>query len=213
MQGCVHSNPAKIKKAMFTQKILPLLVVLLFTAGTAFAQDITLTASESSSMIIDGDSNVHNWEAEATQVNGTLVLQNIESVTAENLTPESFKSLSLTIPVEGIDAESGGLKKNIHKYMKKDDYPNVTFELNNVTDISNQNGSLLITGNGVITATGNDYTADMQVTATVQNGNIHFTGEKELLMTDFGIDPPTAVFGTIRSHDEVIIRFDVSFNN
>lgn len=197
---------------MFTQKIISLLIAFLFATGAAFAQDITLNASESSSMIIDGDSNVHNWEAEVTEVNGSLVLQNIESVTAESLTPESFKTLSLTIPVEGIDAESGGLKRNIHRYMEKDDYPNVTFELSNVTDISNQDGSLLITGNGVITVIGNDYNAEMQVTATIENGNIQFTGEKQLLMTDFGIDPPTAVFGTIRSKDEVIMKFDVTFN-
>lgn len=200
------------KKPMFTQKIIPLLITLLLATGSVFAQDITLTSSESSSMIIDGDSNVHDWEAEVTEVNGTLVLQNIESVTAENLTPESFKSLSLTIPVEGIDAGSGGLRKNIHKNMEKDDFPNVTFELNNVTDISNQNGSLLITANGVITAVGNDYNAEMQVTANVQDGNIQFTGEQQLLMTDFGIDPPTAVFGTIRSKDEVLMKFDVTFN-
>ncbi|WP_234571429.1 YceI family protein [Rhodohalobacter sp. 614A] len=197
---------------MYTQKIISLFIALLFMAGSAVAQDITLTAQESSSMIIDGDSNVHDWEAQATEVNGTLVLQNIESVSAENLTPESFKSLSLTIPVEGIDAESGGLKKNIHKHMEKDDYPNVTFELNNVTEVTSQDGALLITGNGVITAKGTSYTADMQVTANVQDGSIQFTGEKQILMTDFGIDPPTAVFGTIRSKDEVIIKFDVSFS-
>ena len=198
---------------MFTQKIIPLLIAMLFATGAALAQDITLTASESSTMIIDGDSNVHNWEAQVTQVNGTLVLQNVESVAAENLTIESFKSLSMTVPVDGIDAESGGLRKNIHKYMKKDDYPNVTFELNNVTDITDQNGSLLITGNGTITVTGNTYNTDIQVTASVQNGGIQFTGEQQLLMTDFGIDPPAAVFGTIRSKDEVIIRFDVTFQN
>lgn len=192
--------------------MIPLLIAILFAASAAFAQDITLTASESSSMIIDGDSNVHNWEAEVTQVNGKLVLQNLESITAENLTPESFKSLSLTIPVDGIDAESNGLRKNIHKYMKKDDYPNVTFELNNVSEVNNQNGSVSITGNGVITVTGNDYNAEMQVTATIQNGSIQFIGEKQLLMTDFGIDPPTAVFGTIRSKDEIVMKFDVIFN-
>lgn len=197
---------------MITQKLISLFIALLFVTGTAVAQEITLTAQESSSMIIDGDSNVHDWEAQVTEVNGTLVFQNIEALSAENLTPESFKSLTLTIPVEGIDAESGGLKKNIHKYMEKDDYPNVTFELNNVIEVTNQNGALLITGNGVITAKGNSYTADMQVTANIQDGSIQFTGEKQLLMTDFGIDPPTAVFGTIRSKDEVIIKFDVTFS-
>jgi len=52
----------------------------------------------------------------------------------------------------------------------------------------------------------------MQVTANVQNGEIQFTGSQELLMTDFGIDPPTAVFGTIRSKDEIRIEFDVTLS-
>ena len=197
---------------MFTQKIISLFVALLFVTGMASAQDITLQATESSSMIIDGDSNVHNWEAEVTQVNGTLVLQNIESVNPDSLTPESFKSLTLTIPVDGIDADSRGLRKNIHKYMEKDDHPNVTFELIDVSEVANQNGSLMISGTGTITAIGSEYDVEMQVTATVQNGGIHITGEQDLLMTDFGIDPPTAVFGTIRSADEVIIKLDVTFS-
>ena len=43
--------------------------------------------------------------------------------------------------------------------------------------------------------------------------SIRFTGEQEMLMSDFGIDPPTAVFGTVRSADEIVIRFDVTFSN
>lgn len=215
MQGCIDKTmqPCNLNlKIMFTRKLTSLLIAMLFVTGTAIAQEITLNVQdESSHMIIDGDSNVHNWEADATEVNGTLVLQNVESVTAESLTPEAFKSLSLTVPVDGIDADSGGLRKNIHKYLKKDDYPNITFELNNVTNVTEQeDGSLLIDGSGIITVQDKEKNVNMQVTANVNNGTVQFTGDQPLLMTDFGIDPPTAVFGTIRSRDEMIISFDVT---
>lgn len=182
--------------------------------GLSVAQDITYHAQGTpTEMIIDGDSNIHDWDAEATNIDATLTFQNIESVTAETLTPETFKSLSITIPVDGIKAESGGLTKNIHKYLKGKDNPNITFKLSSVSNITQQNDSLLIDANGVINAAGKDNPVEMQVTANIgSDGTINFSGEQQLLMTDFDIDPPTAVFGTIRSKDEIVIKFDVSFS-
>lgn len=172
-----------------------------------------LNTQDSPSMHLYGEANIKSWDAAITEVNGSLTLQNIENITVETLSPEAFQNLTLTIPVKGIEAESGGLTKNLHKYLKGDDYPNITFELNNVSDITAQaDGSLLITASGVITAAGSDNPVEMQVTANVNNNGIQFAGEQELLMTDFGIDPPTAVFGTIRSRDEIRIEFDVTFN-
>lgn len=195
---------------MFTQKIISLITALLFIAGSAIGQDLTLNIQDSPTMHIYGDSNVKSWDAAVNQIDATLTLGNIETLSAENLTADAFQSLSISIPVEEIESESGGLTNNIHKYLKGEDYPNITFELNNVTNITEQNGSLLITASGVITAAGTDNPVEMQVTANVQNGSIQFSGEKQLLMTDFNIDPPTAVFGTIRSKDEFRVEFDVT---
>lgn len=198
---------------MFTQKIISLLAVLLLTAGATIGQDMQLNIQDSPNMHLYGEANIKSWDAAITEVNGTLTLQDIENITAETLSPEAFQNLTLTIPVEEIEAESGGLTSNIHKYLKGDDYPNITFDLNNVTDITEQeDGSFLISGSGVISAAGAENTVEMQVTANLVNDGIQFTGEQELLMTDFGIDPPTAVFGTIRSRDEIRIEFDVSFS-
>lgn len=198
---------------MFTQKIISLLAVLLLTAGATLGQNVQLNIQDSPNMHLYGEANIKSWDAAITEVNGSLTIQDVETITAENLSPELFQNLTLTIPVEEIEAESGGLTSNIHKYLKGDDYPNITFELNNVTDITEQeDGSFLISGSGVISAAGAENTVEMQVTANLVSNGIQFTGEQELLMTDFGIDPPTAVFGTIRSRDEIRIEFNVSFS-
>lgn len=198
---------------MFTKKLISTLALLLLTVSATIGQDLQLNLQDSPNMHLYGEANIKSWDAAITEVNGSLTLQNMETITAENLTAEAFKNITLTIPVEQIEAESGGLTSNIHKYLKGDDYPNITFELNNVTNITEQaDGSLLINATGVITAAGAENPVEMQVTANVNNNGIQFTGEQQLLMTDFGIDPPTAVFGTIRSRDEIRIEFDVTFN-
>jgi hypothetical protein len=35
------------------------------------------------------------------------------------------------------------------------------------------------------------------------------TGKQRLLMSDFGIDPPTALLGLIRARDRILVRFDL----
>jgi len=43
------------------------------------------------------------------------------------------------------------------------------------------------------------------------SGTITFRGQKGLLMTDFGIKPPTVMFGTMRAADPVEIHFSLQF--
>ena len=199
---------------MYIQKTAIALLVLLFSAGTIFAQEVTYTLQDNYEMKIDGDSNVKSWDAEVKEMDGELVLANIDSLTFETLAPEHFVSLNLTIPVENVESSSGGLTKNMQKYLEKDDHPFITFQLSEVTAIEKTEDSALITATGVINAAGQDHTAEMTVEASMNGqGEFTFSGDTELLMTSFDIDPPTAVFGTIRAKDEIVISFNTTFSN
>ncbi|MDX1591127.1 MAG: YceI family protein [Balneolaceae bacterium] len=198
---------------MYLKRIFSTIVTLLLIAVSVNAQDMTLTLQGTPQMKIDGDSNLRSWGADVTEMDATLVLQNVEEMTLESITPESFKSLQITIPVESIESDSRGLTKNIHKYLKEKDYPQISFTLNSITDIVRENGTALITAEGVINAAGKDNPVTMTVTATMNpDGSINFSGEQELLMTSFDIDPPTAILGTVRADDEFSVIYDVNFN-
>ena len=197
---------------MFTQRIITLLTTFLLIAGSAFAQEMTLDIQDNPEMHIYGDSNIKKWDAAVNEVTGSLTLQNMEELSTEILTPENFRSATITVPVEQIESESGGLTKNIHKYLEADDHPNITFELVEITNIVQQNDSLIVSAQGVINAAGKDNPVEMVVNASMNDGSLQISGEKELLMTDFDIDPPTAVFGTIRARDEFVVRFNVTFS-
>lgn len=41
------------------------------------------------------------------------------------------------------------------------------------------------------------------------NGRIRIRGSHPLRMTDFGIEPPSGLLGLVRSHDDIVVRFDI----
>lgn len=190
-----------------------LTLLLFFVFSSATAQDITLNLSEIQEFKIDGDSNVRSWGADITEANGTLKLNGIEDFSLDALNSETFQSLNITIPVSGIESDSGRLTSNLQGYLKGDDFPEITFNLTEVTSIEHNGDKAIINANGIVNAAGVDSPVSMSVEAGVNpNNTVTFTGSQSLLMTSFNIDPPTAVMGTIRSRDEVEIIFQVSFS-
>ncbi|HZB15108.1 MAG TPA: YceI family protein, partial [Chryseolinea sp.] len=45
------------------------------------------------------------------------------------------------------------------------------------------------------------------------NGELQLTGSKTFLMTDFKMQPPTAMMGTIKVGNEVLVTFDITLIN
>ncbi|TVQ02492.1 MAG: YceI family protein [Balneolaceae bacterium] len=197
---------------MYSKKIITTITVLLFVFSSAVAQDVTYTLADVSEFKIDGDSNIRTWAGDINEADATLVLTGVDNLTIESLTPEAFKSLHINIAVSGIETDTDRLTTNLRNYLKKDEHPYITFNLKEITQIEKVNGKANITAKGTINAAGVENIVTMNVEASVQNdGKIRFVGTQDLLMTSFNIDPPTALFGTVRAHDEIQIIFDVTF--
>jgi polyisoprenoid-binding protein YceI len=106
-----------------------------------------------------------------------------------------------------------GMDKNTYKALNTDKYKNITYTLNKV--------------NGIEKLSGNDYkvktTGSLMIAGVKKDINLNFNlncnsdqlvlkGQYKLNMTDFKIDPPTAMFGTIKTGEEVLIKFETHFN-
>lgn len=198
---------------MFLQKIFTPLIALVFIAGTGFPQDINLTLHQDSEMSIEGSSNVRSWGADVKKIDSRFTLRNTDEVNVQNITPEMFETLEITVPVENIDSGSKGLTGNIHKYLKKKDHPNITFILSDVINIEHGDDYVDITARGTINAAGKDHNLIMSVRADQEDSGIRISGTQKLLMTNFDIDPPKAMLGTIKADDEFSVHFNIRFTN
>jgi len=197
--------------------ILPLAIAasLLFadlTLTHAQNNDITLKL-DNHSMKIDGSANVRDWDSDVKKINAEVVFEAFDLSDLSSLTAEHFKTMKLTMPVSDIESDSRRLTRNLQGYLKEDDHPNITFNLKSIDNVEVQNNSsAVITAIGVINAAGVDQEVTMTVNASVNSGTVTFSGTQDLLMTDFGIDPPTAVMGTVRARDEIQIIYSLTFS-
>lgn len=191
------------------------LSLLLIVVNTSEAQDNTteLTLADGHEMLIDGTSNVRDWDAQANTIDATFILSEFDMSDFSTLTSDHFETLELSIPVEDIESGSGRLTSNLQKYLKGDDHPIITFNLSDIESVSVDGNQATITANGVINAAGVDHETTMNVDATFENGSVTFSGTQRLKMTDFNIDPPTAMLGSIRARDEIDIIYSLTFSN
>jgi hypothetical protein len=193
------------------KNILTLILLTSIFATPAISQDVALRLIDSK-MKIEGTSNVRDWDANVNNINASLVLTGIENIDLKTLKPENFSSLVVYVPVKDIESDTRGLTGNIHKYLKVDEYPSITFTLKEIVSIETTNTSdVTITAKGTLKAAGGSSDIIMSVVGKqLPNGNIEFTGSPDLKMTDYGISPPTAIMGTVRATDEFKVTFTIT---
>jgi hypothetical protein len=182
------------------------LALFLFAAGSIQSQTVKLQSS--SDIIVEGTSNIHDWELNAEKKSGSAVLE------SEDGKIIGIKSLELTILAEGLKSGKGGMDKNTYKALDTDKHKNIEFKLNQVKDfksISADNYS--VTGVGTLKIAGKSKQVPVNFNMKIINGDsVKISGEKSLDMTDFNIDPPTAMFGTIKTGEKVTIKFNTNFS-
>lgn len=184
---------------------------LLFVAGFTFTMPVEAEAQQSyvfdtdnSTIHMYGTSNVRDWDA-AVEVRNEEVL-----ISDENPGDNWIETLNFEMPVSEIDSDSRRLNNNIHDYLGVDNHPNIYFSLIEVTDIAESGSGYQITADGNLTVGGVERTVTLTADATVNgDGSIQIQGSYDTLMTEFDIDPPTAMLGSIRAEDEVEIKFNV----
>lgn len=179
--------------------ITTLILSLSFTA--VFAQNYTLVQEESEVMVI-GTSNVHDWEAPAEEFSGVAEIE----VADDSLV--SISSLNFTVVAEEINSGKGGMDKRIDDALKVKKHPEVSFELSEIAEISNG----VLNAKGTLTIAGVTKEVQMEVNyQLLPDGSILFEGTQNIDMTEYEVDPPTAMFGTIKAGEKVDVKFSTKF--
>lgn len=195
-------------KYLLTSLIMFLSVAL----GNVLAQSNSVTLLEESTMQIDGTSNVHDWTADVEQMDFDISFDQ-SAVEGESL-QNPVTDLSLTVPVEGLESGKGRMNNKIYDALKKDDHPTITFEMSSseLTETTSDTGFMLNTS-GTLTVAGTSNEISLPVEGTIQDdGTFKFTGSYEIDMNDYNVDPPSAMFGAVKSGEMVTINFELFFS-
>lgn len=184
--------------------LLPVLLVPLMF-HPVLGQNFELNPN-TSKIIILGTSTIHDWEVEANILEGNVEIENGKSQ------PFLIKSLELEIAVKGLESGKSAMDKKMFDALKYSGFPKITYHLTSIEtkeNVGNSSYSLLSTGK--ISIAGLSKEISMKVLATSKTGALSFKGETTIDMTSFLIEPPTAVFGSIKTGKDVTVKFNVNF--
>jgi polyisoprenoid-binding protein YceI len=184
-------------------QVVSMIILFFLTSNLISAQQFNLLNGESKLTVL-GTSSLHDWHVNAENQSGKIVFKNLETGEIEKCNVE--------IIAESLKSGKSSMDKNTYKALKTDSYKTISFQLVDVkATISKGNGKFTVQTQGDLTIAGVKKRVSLDFTTTVADNKITLVGEKKFKMTDFKIDPPKAMFGTITTGDEVTIKFSTIF--
>lgn len=169
-----------------------LLVLFLCCSWVVTAQE-SHTLSPESKLTISGTSTVHDWEVTVNSFVGSLTAQG-----------DQIKDLKIEVPVTNIKSERGPTMDNkMYAALKAEAHPNIYFSLDGVTD------NKVVTG--VLTIAGVEKEVEIVVNTKQEEKKTSVSGAHEIVLQDYGMEPPTAMFGQIVVGESVTVSFDLVF--
>ena len=175
----------------------------LLLSTTAFAQSNYTLSPEKSSVVIKGTSTVHDWESNAEIITGDASVEMTEAGSFQ-----SIGELSFNVDVNSINSGKGVMDRKTHDALKAEKHPQILFALTEITELTAD--SLFATGE--LTIAGKTNTIELAAAYSMnEDGSLWIQGSEKLLMTDYGVKPPKAMLGTLKTGDEVEVEYNVTY--
>lgn len=176
-----------------------LFVVYSFNLNT-FAQD-RYKMNGPTKFEVSGTSSLKNWEMNSQKGSGTA------NIAVENGRINSIEKLSVTLRGESLKSGTSGMDKNAYNALKTGQHPVIRFKMEEV--LSNRGNVIKIKGDLTVAGVTKTKTFDMQVNNSSES--LRFSGKLDVTFDEFNMTPPTAMWGTIKTGNELTISFNAVF--
>jgi len=207
-----------------------LLSMMLFASAAVAADATQLAAAAASSVVLEGSSNVTDWRCRGTSIDARMlvatsaehineVIDRIEdgniSVWMSNPSQGRFPQpeFDLTVSIAAIRCGNRVMESDMRRALKADRFPTVQFsfrELRGGFHRDLDTGLYHASIAGDLTLAGVTRSIDLTVSAQrVSRSAFRLHAVLPLQMTDYGVTPPTALFGAIRARNKLTVTFDL----
>jgi hypothetical protein len=161
---------------------------------------------------IGGTSNIHDYTATTSDIR-IVRLQLADGVIGPNfwdeiVKPGAIESFEVAIAAGSLSSPREGLDKNMYKALKVKEFPDITFRLIRF-DGGADPGPLR--AKGVLTIAGVEREVALDLKTTRHDLTFTVNGSLPLLMTDYGIAPPKAMLGVLKTDPKVTVTFETMF--
>lgn len=189
------------------------LIALLTPVAAIIAQETARVAvAPESRLWIEGTSNLHGWSCKAEKLEAEIDLDAIAVAQPATAASKALKRVQVRVPVKSLKCGHGGMNDNLYKALNADATPEISYILATFDAApGDMKDSFTLHTVGTLTVAGRENKVSMDVEATrLPDGTVKAKGVVPIKMTDYGIKPPTAIFGRLKTGDEVKVNFELT---
>lgn len=162
-----------------------------------------LALKEGSRLWFAGTSTVRSWSCEAPRI--------VAAIDAAAGAPsavlggtKAVRTVELTFPVASLDCDNRTMNDHMRKALNAERHPQIVFRLS---------GYELTAGaatlQGTLAINGQSRPVTLPVALAAADGALRVTGTYALKMTDWGVEPPRLMMGTLKVGEAVTVQFDL----
>lgn len=198
--------------------ILTSLVLLTSIGSVVPAQSITrvhnvvmplrLAVRADSRLWLEGSSNVRDWRCDATSLDASV---DIDDAMHTMTSAAHIRRVQVRVPTHALTCGRSQMDHIMYKALHVDDAPECRqivgrFEV--VPAATGEQSTLVM--QGTLRIAGRERVVRVPVALEEQtDGSVRARGALPILMTDYGISPPTALFGVVRTENRIVVKFDL----
>jgi len=179
-------------------------------AGAQGASAIRLRLEPDTELSIEGTSNVHGFHCKTNKINAYI---DVDPGYTKDLTKVArpIVSVKVNIAVKSLKCGNGKMDENMYNTLKADENQLIKYTLSGYDILDGSASAFAAKTTGTLTILGKDKIVAMKIDAARLNeGKATAQGEETLLMSDFGIKPPSFMFGTLKVGNEVKVKFNLN---
>lgn len=190
-----------MKKNLSWNIVLSIFILVLIGTAKQSQAQASFKQSGESYITIAGTSTLHEWTMSSSQLQLVVAAE-----TQADGTIGQIKSLSLSVPSQSLKSANKGMDKNAYSALKVDKNKTINFIMSSATVQKN-----IIQCLGNLSIAGVTKQVSVDATCAVKSGksSLICSGSKQLKMSDYQVEAPSFMFGTVKTGNEITISFNI----
>jgi hypothetical protein len=173
--------------------------------------DVTYSFAKESRLSIVGTTNVAGFGCVSHELSSVLRATVYPDDAGTDI---AFKNAVLNVGVDLLDCGNSKMNKDLCRALQSGKYPYITICLSSIKSTGKADGIatewIEFIARITITTAGVSQPASVLFRATkLDESQLRITGQHTLLLSSFGIKPPTALLGAVKVRDAITIKFDL----
>ena len=170
---------------------------------------VRLRLEPGSEITIQGTSTLHDFHCKTDKI---MAYVDVDPSYTKDLTKvaKPLVSVKVNIVAKTLTCGGGTIDNNMYKTLKTDQFQMIKYTMSGYDLLDATSSSFSANTKGTLQIAGQDKAVDIKINAArLAEGKASAEGEETIKLTDFGIEPPSFMFGRLKVGNELKVKFNL----